>query len=76
VPGGRLVVVDQCSLWLLPTLVGSRRGKARTRQRAGRLLAEAGFTSIVWHRVYAAIINGVAAISHGNPSAADAPTYG
>ena len=37
-PGGHLVLVDQFSALYLPTLVGSRRGKARTRRRATRLL--------------------------------------
>jgi SAM-dependent methyltransferase len=30
-PGGRLVLADQFSLWLAPTLVVGRRGKARTK---------------------------------------------
>jgi ubiquinone/menaquinone biosynthesis C-methylase UbiE len=33
-PGGRLVLVDQFSWMLLPTMLTSRRGKARTRRRA------------------------------------------
>jgi len=41
-PGGRLVLVDLFSPWLIPTLIGGRRGKARTRRRAGRLLSAAG----------------------------------
>jgi len=36
-------------------LVGTRREKARTRTRAGRLLSAAGFTSLSWHDVYAII---------------------
>ncbi|HEY6294053.1 MAG TPA: hypothetical protein VIX15_00175 [Streptosporangiaceae bacterium] len=36
-------------------LVGARRGKARTRTRAGRLLGAAGFTCLAWHDVYAII---------------------
>jgi ubiquinone/menaquinone biosynthesis C-methylase UbiE len=54
-PGGHLVLVDVFSPWLIPTLVGSRRGKARTRTRASRLLSAAGFTSLAWHDVYAII---------------------
>jgi ubiquinone/menaquinone biosynthesis C-methylase UbiE len=60
-PGGRLVLVDQFSLWLLPTLVAGRRHKARTRRRAERLLRAAGFRSPAWHGVYAVIINAVTA---------------
>jgi ubiquinone/menaquinone biosynthesis C-methylase UbiE len=56
-PGGHLVLVDQCSRWLVPTLVGSRRGKARTPGRANRLLLRAGFERPRWHRVHAWIIN-------------------
>jgi ubiquinone/menaquinone biosynthesis C-methylase UbiE len=54
-PGGYLVLVDVFSPWLIPTLVGARRGKARTRPRASRLLSAAGFTSLAWHDVYAII---------------------
>jgi ubiquinone/menaquinone biosynthesis C-methylase UbiE len=60
-PGGRLVLVDQFSRWLLPTLVTSRRGKARTKGRATNLVLRAGFSSPQWHRLYATIINGVTA---------------
>jgi ubiquinone/menaquinone biosynthesis C-methylase UbiE len=56
-PGGRLVLVDQFSWWLLPTMLTSRRGKARTRRRATRLLLNAGFCSPDWHRLCAVIIN-------------------
>lgn len=61
VPGGRLVLVDQFSNWLVPTLLFSRRGKARTPQRADRLLTAAGFKSLVWHDLYALIIKAVTA---------------
>jgi ubiquinone/menaquinone biosynthesis C-methylase UbiE len=60
-PGGRLVLVDQFSGLLLPTTVGSRRGKARTKRRASRLLTEAGFGSLRWHTRYAVIIAAVTA---------------
>ena len=60
-PGGRLVLVDQFSWMLLPTMLTSRRGKARTRRRAARLLQSAGFRAPHWHRLYAVIINGVTA---------------
>jgi ubiquinone/menaquinone biosynthesis C-methylase UbiE len=60
-PGGRLVLVDQFSPWLAPTLLFGRRGKARTERRCARLLDAAGFVSIGWHGVYAAIIRAVVA---------------
>jgi ubiquinone/menaquinone biosynthesis C-methylase UbiE len=62
-PGGRLVLVDQFSLWLTPTLLMSRRGKARTKQRASRLLTTAGFRDLEWHDLYAVIIKAVTATS-------------
>lgn len=60
-PGGHLVLVDQFSPLLIPTIATSRRGKARTPRRADRLLARAGFDQPRWHRVQAIIINGVVA---------------
>jgi len=54
-PGGHLVLVDLFSPWLIPTLVGARRAKARTRTRASRLLSATGFISLSWHAVYAII---------------------
>jgi ubiquinone/menaquinone biosynthesis C-methylase UbiE len=60
-PGGRLVLVDQFSRLLLPTMLTSRRGKARTRRLATRLLLRAGFASPRWHRLHALIINAVTA---------------
>ncbi|MGD0311134.1 MAG: class I SAM-dependent methyltransferase [Acidimicrobiales bacterium] len=62
-PGGRLVLVDQFSLWLTPTLFVGRRGKARTKGRANRLLGAAGFQSPTWHDLYAVIIKAVTATS-------------
>ena len=61
VPGGHLVLVDQFSGWLVPTLLFSRSGKARTRRRANRLLDAAGFGPVAWRRVYAVIINAAVA---------------
>ncbi len=60
-PGARLVLADQFSALLLPTLLTSRRGKARTRRRAEGLLAAAGFRSLQWHDLYAVIIKAVTA---------------
>jgi len=56
VPGGRLVLIDLFSGWLAPTLLAGRRDKARTKRRATRLLAEAGFPAPQWHDLYAVII--------------------
>jgi len=60
-PGGHLVLVDQFSAWLIPSLFAGRRGKARTRRRATRLVTAAGFHSLQWHDLYAAFIRGVTA---------------
>jgi ubiquinone/menaquinone biosynthesis C-methylase UbiE len=60
-PGGHLVLVDQFSQWLIPTLAVSRRGKARTRRRATALLLGAGFDRPDWHHLYAVIINAAVA---------------
>jgi ubiquinone/menaquinone biosynthesis C-methylase UbiE len=59
--GGRLILVDQFSRFLIPTLAVSRRGKARTRARADRLLLRAGFDRPHWHRLHAVIINAAVA---------------
>jgi len=60
-PGGNLVLVDQFSCWLLPTLLTARRGKARTKRRANRLLLRAGFERPEWHNLYTVIIKAVIA---------------
>ena len=59
--GGHLVLADQFSPLLAPTLLLGRRGKARTPRRAGRLVAAAGFRDLTWHHIYAGIINAVTA---------------
>jgi ubiquinone/menaquinone biosynthesis C-methylase UbiE len=59
--GGQLVLVDQFSRMLMPTMLTSRRGKARTRRRATRLLLRAGFCSPHWHRLSAIIVHAVTA---------------
>ncbi len=56
-PGGWLVLTDMFSPLMTPTLIGQRRYKARTRRRASRLLAGAGFTEIRWHSLYKLIIS-------------------
>ncbi len=60
-PGGCLVLADLFSALLVPTLVAGRAGKARTRRRATRLVTAAGLHSPQWHRLYAVIIQAVAA---------------
>jgi len=60
-PGGCLVLVDLFSMLLLPTLLAGRRGKARTKRRATRLLTAAGLHSPHWHGLYTAIIQAVTA---------------
>jgi ubiquinone/menaquinone biosynthesis C-methylase UbiE len=61
-PAGCLVLVDQFSVLLVPTLIGGRRGKARTRRRATRLITAAGLRSPRWHRFGTVIIQAVTAI--------------
>ncbi len=60
-PGGALVLVDQFSAWLVPTLLAGRRGKGRTKSRCDRLLLSAGFDSWTWHELQAVIIKAVVA---------------
>lgn len=61
-PGAALVLTDQFSNLLWPTLLGSRRGKARTRSRATRLITAAGLREPRWHPCYAVIIQSVTAV--------------
>jgi ubiquinone/menaquinone biosynthesis C-methylase UbiE len=61
-PGGTLVLTDQFSALLWPTMLGSRRGKARTRARATRLVTAAGLRDPRWHRCYALIIATITAV--------------
>jgi ubiquinone/menaquinone biosynthesis C-methylase UbiE len=60
-PGAHLVLADQFSTWLLPTLLGKRRDKARTKGRATRLIAAAGLNVLQWHDLNAVIIRAVTA---------------
>ena len=60
-PGGCLVLADLFSVLLLPTQLAGRRGKARTKRRATRLVTEAGLHSLHWHHLYAIIIQAVTA---------------
>jgi ubiquinone/menaquinone biosynthesis C-methylase UbiE len=48
VPGGYLVLSDMFSALMWPTLMGSRRGKARTKGRANRLITGAGLRDPRW----------------------------
>jgi ubiquinone/menaquinone biosynthesis C-methylase UbiE len=61
-PGGCLVLADLFSVLLVPTLLGGRRGKARTKRRATELVTAAGLHSPQWHRLYTVIIQAVTAI--------------
>ena len=61
-PGGRLVLADLLTLWLLPTSVRFRGDRARTRRQVGSLLGEAGFSSVRWHPIYARIISAAVAV--------------
>jgi ubiquinone/menaquinone biosynthesis C-methylase UbiE len=60
-PGGQLVLADLFSAWLWPTILLGRRDRARTKARATRLLAAAGFRAPQWHDLYAVIIQAVTA---------------
>ena len=60
-PGGQLVLADLFSAWLWPTILLSRRDRARTKPRATRLLAVAGFRAPQWHDLYAVIIRALTA---------------
>jgi ubiquinone/menaquinone biosynthesis C-methylase UbiE len=61
VPGGHLVLSDLFSVWLWPTLAGSRRDRARTRGRASRLITAAGLRDPRWHRLADVIVATVTA---------------
>jgi ubiquinone/menaquinone biosynthesis C-methylase UbiE len=56
-PRGRMVLTDQFSPILWPTLLTVRRGKARTRERASRLIEAAGFREHHWGRLYSVLIS-------------------
>jgi ubiquinone/menaquinone biosynthesis C-methylase UbiE len=61
-PDGTLVLTDQFSNLMWPTMLGSRRGKARTRSRATKLITAAGLRDPQWHPCYAVIIQTVTAV--------------
>jgi ubiquinone/menaquinone biosynthesis C-methylase UbiE len=61
-PGGTLLLTDQFSNLLWPTMLGRRRGKARTRSSATRLITAAGLCDPRWHPCYAVIIRSVTAV--------------
>jgi ubiquinone/menaquinone biosynthesis C-methylase UbiE len=62
VPGGHLVLSDLFSVLLWPTLLGPRRGKARTRGRADRLIAAAGLRDPHWQRLAGPVVQTVTAV--------------
>ena len=49
--GGHLVLTDRFSVFLLPTLLVNRRGRARTVGQTTDLLRAAGFDSIRWQNL-------------------------
>jgi len=61
-PGGHLVLSDLFSLLLGPTLLGARRGKARTKRRADRLIAAAGLRDPRWQRLAGPLVQTVTAV--------------
>jgi ubiquinone/menaquinone biosynthesis C-methylase UbiE len=61
---GALIVADMFSRWLTPTLVRSRKGKARTTARVDRLLAGAGLRVVAWHDVSPPVVKAVVAAYH------------
>jgi ubiquinone/menaquinone biosynthesis C-methylase UbiE len=61
-PGGTLVLTDQFSNLLLHAMLGNRRGQARTRGRATKLITAAGLKNPEWHPCYAVIIQSVTAV--------------
>lgn len=68
-PGGRLVLADQFSAWLFPSLLLWRRGGARTKGRATRLLRAAGLQQVQWHDLYGIIIRAAIARKPGESAA-------
>ena len=46
---GRMIVADLFSNWLIPTLIRSRKDRARTKARANRLLDNVGLRVVDWH---------------------------
>jgi ubiquinone/menaquinone biosynthesis C-methylase UbiE len=59
---GCLIIADLFSPFLLPTLIGSRRDKARTKPRAARMLTRAGVHVVGWHDV-SPLIKAVVAVA-------------
>src|SRR5262245_30097462 len=55
-PEGHLLLADLFSRWLIPTLFGSRQGKARTRERLTPLLTQAGLGQPNWHSLESPLI--------------------
>lgn len=61
-PDGHLLLADLFSRWLVPTLFGSRQGKARTPERLTPLLTRSGFSSPQWHQLHTPLISAVTAV--------------
>lgn len=54
-PGGHLVLADLLSVWLAPTLAGSRRGRARTVRRTSALLRRSGLRVLDRHPLFVVV---------------------
>lgn len=68
--GGVLVLADLFSARLAPTLLGSRRSKARTKRRASILLLGAGLLSPQWLGLGVPLLKAVTAAKPGDRPAA------
>ena len=58
--GGHFVLADQLSLWLLPTILTVRRGRARTLGRAAVLIEAVGLRVVARHKMYV-LVQGISA---------------
>ena len=58
---GRLIITDLFSTLLIPTLVHSRKNKARTKARAAHLLTSTGLDVLGWHDISSPLIKAVVA---------------
>lgn len=60
-PGGHLVLADLLSLWLVPTVLTTRRGRARTIRLARSLLEAVGLQPIGRHNIHT-VVQAIAAL--------------
>lgn len=64
---GRLIITDLFSTLLIPTLVHSRKNKARTKPRAAHLLTSTGLDVLGWHDIFSPLIKAVVATPRVRP---------